>query len=185
MGALDQDDTKIALRRAMIERRARLTSGEVVMRSAAVCARVLALPEFATAERVVTYGPIGREVDPSAVVAAAVTRGTPVYRPVRARIAFVGDDVLTPEHGGRGILFLVPGVAFDERGVRLGRGDGWYDRALAPFPAAWRLGLAFEFQMLPVVPASASDVPMHRVVTEERVLGIGPGEPGTLRGNHT
>ncbi len=79
----------------------------------------------------------------------------------------------------------MPGVAFDVRGRRLGRGGGWYDRTLAPFDVAWRLGLAFDFQVVPALPAEPWDVGMHAIVTERRVLGTGSGEPGHLRGTET
>src|SRR5262249_61676779 len=68
------------------------------------------------------------------------------------------------------LCFLVPGVAFDGRGARLGRGGGWYDRALAGHPDAARLGLAYDFQVVPFVPEASWDVRMHVVVTETRVL---------------
>jgi 5-formyltetrahydrofolate cyclo-ligase len=71
------------------------------------------------------------------------------------------------------VLFLVPGVAFDPRGVRLGRGDGWYDRAFARHPGGVRLGLAYEFQVLADLPEAPWDVRMHGVVTDARVIDAG------------
>ena len=65
---------------------------------------------------------------------------------------------------------MVPGVAFDPRGVRLGRGAGCYDRALARHPTALRVGLAYEMQVVPSLPEATWDVPMDAVVTEARVL---------------
>ena len=72
--------------------------------------------------------------------------------------------------GTEGVVFLVPGVAFDPRGVRLGRGAGCYDRALARHPTALRVGLAYEMQVVPSLPEATWDVPMDAVVTEARVL---------------
>jgi 5-formyltetrahydrofolate cyclo-ligase len=73
-------------------------------------------------------------------------------------------------------LFLVPGLAFDAAGGRLGRGGGHYDATLAAMPLrAPRIGLAFEAQIVPEVPREAHDVALDAVVTEDRVLpGGGP-----------
>ena len=67
-------------------------------------------------------------------------------------------------------VVLVPGLAFDGRGGRLGRGAGYYDRALAPIGSvdARRalIGVALSIQIVPAVPMDARDVAVDRVVTE-------------------
>lgn len=64
-------------------------------------------------------------------------------------------------------LVLVPGVAFDRRGHRLGFGHGYYDRFLPGLPErARRVGLAFAGQVVEAVPADPWDVPLHQLVTE-------------------
>jgi 5-formyltetrahydrofolate cyclo-ligase len=68
-------------------------------------------------------------------------------------------------------LVVVPGVAFDAEGRRLGRGGGYYDATLALLPrGAARLGVAFEIQVVPAVPEEPHDVRLDGVVTEARVL---------------
>lgn len=63
-------------------------------------------------------------------------------------------------------LFLCPGLGFDEHGMRLGRGKGFYDRALTKAkPDAPRFGIAFKEQVVPRLPANSHDVPMTRLVT--------------------
>jgi 5-formyltetrahydrofolate cyclo-ligase len=70
-------------------------------------------------------------------------------------------------------LVCVPGVAFDTRGGRLGRGRGHYDATLALLPrSAFRVGLAFESQIVPAVPAEPHDERLDAVVTEARVLSV-------------
>lgn len=62
-------------------------------------------------------------------------------------------------------LVIVPGVAFDQKGRRLGRGKGCYDRFLSKLPKkAYSLGLGFDFQILPVVPTSCHDVSVNKVI---------------------
>ncbi len=62
-------------------------------------------------------------------------------------------------------LVVVPGLAFDKRGNRLGRGKGYYDRFLRTIPQdVPSIGLAFDFQVLPFVPSTATDVRVRRVI---------------------
>ncbi|TFH66780.1 MAG: 5-formyltetrahydrofolate cyclo-ligase [Gemmatimonadales bacterium] len=66
-------------------------------------------------------------------------------------------------------VFLVPGVAFDREGYRLGRGRGYYDRLLSQVPpAVFRIGLAFECQLVESVPREDHDQRMDLIVTEQR-----------------
>ena len=61
-------------------------------------------------------------------------------------------------------LAIVPGVAFDARGNRLGRGKGYYDRLLPRLPSTYKIGICFPFQLLEEVPAEAQDVRMDEVI---------------------
>ena len=187
----DHTDAKDALRRRLRTARANLSPRVAAERSAAVCARVMGLPAFTTARAVVAYAPVENEVDPASVVAAALADGKAVYYPRRAAdgLEFLQSDpaglqrrgfpVPEPVDGrplaveaGEDIAFLVPGIAFDPGGVRLGRGAGCYDRALARHPRAARIGLAYEMQLVASLPEAAWDIRMDAVVTEVRVLVV-------------
>ena len=63
-------------------------------------------------------------------------------------------------------MIIVPGVAFDRTGNRMGRGRGFYDRLLKSTPRAFKVGVAFNFQMVDRVPTEDFDVPMDAVLTE-------------------
>ena len=70
-------------------------------------------------------------------------------------------------------IVVVPGLAFDRRGNRLGHGFGYYDRFLGTLPESVpRVGLAWESQRIPEVPVDAWDVPVHALVTEEGVIRV-------------
>ena len=74
------------------------------------------------------------------------------------------NERLTPD------LVLVPGVAFDAKGGRLGRGKGFYDRWLQAHPTVVKVGVCFDFQIVPAIPMEAHDQTVDFVVTEKRTL---------------
>lgn len=64
-------------------------------------------------------------------------------------------------------MIIVPGVAFDSHNNRMGRGRGFYDRLLKSTPNAFKVGVAFDFQMFDAIPVESFDVPMNQVITEQ------------------
>lgn len=62
-------------------------------------------------------------------------------------------------------LIVVPGVAFDRDGNRLGRGKGYYDRLLPRIPSAYKIGICFPFQLVDEVPAEPFDIRMDEIIT--------------------
>jgi 5-formyltetrahydrofolate cyclo-ligase len=173
------EQAKHLLRRQLSAARSRLAAADAARLSLAICAATLTLPVFRAALHVVLYGAIGNEVDPASLASTAASLGKSVYYPVPYLDRFEfssprSDDpaseasLLAPET--RDVCFLVPGLGFDHRGVRLGRGSGWYDRALARHPRGVRVGLAYEFQLVPSLPEASWDIRMNAVVTESRVL---------------
>ncbi len=193
--------SKQALRSRVLAARGALGPAERLERSRAVTARLLDLELFHRCRSLALYAAIGAEVDTSEIAHAAASRGKRVAFPrvrggARAlRFAACALDELVPgPHGTREPppsapdveaadldLVLVPGVAFDARGGRLGRGGGHYDATLAALPrGVARLGLAFELQVVPAVPREAHDEPLDGVITEARVLFRLP--PGPAQG---
>jgi 5-formyltetrahydrofolate cyclo-ligase len=172
-------EAKEVLRRRMTATRREVplqTRGEW---SRAICRRVCGSEAFAEATHVVAYLPLGAEVDPHDAVAAVLATGRALYYPAsevdptlrRARSVAPPPAEVYGEADSLGfdtasVLFLVPGIAFDETGGRLGRGRGWYDRVLCRYAHAARWGLAFALQMVTRVPVDPWDVPMDAVVTE-------------------
>jgi len=68
---------------------------------------------------------------------------------------------------------LVPAVAFDRRGCRVGYGGGYYDRFLPGCPQAAKIGAAFARQIIAAIPADPYDVTVDRIVTEKGVISLG------------
>ncbi len=67
-------------------------------------------------------------------------------------------------------LVVVPGIAFDEKGNRIGFGKGFYDRFLKKVPDAFKIGLAFEIQIVKTIPKISTDIPVDKIVTEKRII---------------
>jgi 5-formyltetrahydrofolate cyclo-ligase len=181
-------------RRRIAEAVGRLSPAERAAKSAAVADRVLSLPETALARTVMAFLPLPDEIETRPLLAGLLAGEKRVWVPrtilsehrmfpVRLRSIDslrVGDYGI-PEPAGdergdpREIDFiLVPGRAFDARGNRLGRGAGYYDRFLTTISGRTVLcGACFDCQVLDSVPMEETDLPVHLVVTESRVLRAG------------
>jgi 5-formyltetrahydrofolate cyclo-ligase len=200
-------EEKRALRRAMSQRRQEVSPDERARVSAAVAARLGSLPEVvaASAPGGVIAGfvalPDKGELDPAPVLGAAHGRGAQValprvsVAPPRLRFhdvdpahtaALVGGPFgvrepapTSPEVDVTRIdVMILPGLAFDGEGRRLGYGGGYYDEAVGRMRAAghgFLVGVAYEFQIVDRCPAGVDDVAVDCVVTERRVLRCGGG----------
>jgi len=161
-------------------------------KSSAACKRLVELPEFRSARTVMVYLEIPHELVTADLVKAAIAAGktlvSPVVDPQRkifhaAILKNVDSDLFISIYGIREPMhspvwpaenidfIVVPAVAFDVHGNRLGRGGGYYDKFLSqPDVHAFKCGLALEEQLLPDVPTHDHDVPVDAVVTDTRTL---------------
>lgn len=82
----------------------------------------------------------------------------------------VGDfNILEPQneaYTGGYDLIIVPGVAFDRQGNRLGRGKGYYDRFLCQHRSVKKIGICFDFQLIDSVPVEENDIPMDEIISK-------------------
>ena len=164
--------SKKSLRQHIRQRKARHTDEELVALSQPIVEAVLADPRFQEAQTVLLYHSLPDEVYTPGLIAAALRMGKRVLLPVvisRTEME-ISDDfhILEPQ----GAAFtdyasvdcaIIPGMAFDAQGHRLGRGRGYYDRFLAQAADVYKLGLCFPFQLVEAVPCEATDVAMDRV----------------------
>lgn len=139
---------------------------------------------------VASYIPMGSEADPTAFAAAARAGGATLALP---HVATRGGEmrflewserdplpagaygIRQPDPDAREVrpdIVLTPLVAFDDALNRLGQGAGFYDRAFARLPDAWRLGIAWSVQQLLMIDVDPWDVPLHAVVTERGMVRV-------------
>lgn len=180
----------------MRARREALSADERRTRAAAACARLVALPEVGGVEgkAVAGYVAVRGELDPASALAGLGVRGATIVLP---RVVKPGKslDFLRVDSGtslqpgsygipepGRSLfrvvasavdIVIVPGLAFDAAGRRVGSGGGYYDHTFSSSAgrgAPRLIGFAYDFQIVERCPADEHDLPVHLVVTETRVL---------------
>ncbi|MFF5404107.1 5-formyltetrahydrofolate cyclo-ligase [Streptomyces misionensis] len=196
------DSDKRKLRRDLLSVRSGLPEDDVRESGRALAARALELPELARARTVAAYVSVGSEPGTGALLDALRARGTRVLLPVLLPDndldwgEYTGRESLARvQHGGKMALFepsgarlgpgavtgadvvLLPGLAVDARGMRLGRGGGSYDRVLARLERAGArprlVVLLYDAEVVDRVPAEAHDRPVHAVVTPSGVRRFG------------
>jgi 5-formyltetrahydrofolate cyclo-ligase len=186
-------ERKNAVRASMRAQLQALIDAERAARSTAACARILKSTAFQPALCVMLYIPLRSEIDVMSVALEAFRLGKVVCVPRIAdggksmhavEIKSIDDESMTSDalgvpvpRSGREImhesidLVIAPGVAFDVRGGRLGRGGGFYDRFLAKAHRhTATLGVCFDFQLLDEIPTEANDIPVQAVVTDRRAV---------------
>lgn len=140
---------------------------------------------FKKAKTVMFYVSLAKEVNTAEMIKEALILGKKIVVPVCAGNRKIAPCALLKlkgamRRGPYGILeparkkpvglsdldlVIVPGLAFDKAGRRLGRGKGYYDCFLAALPGRCRsVGLAYDFQILPSVPVADHDVNVHQVI---------------------
>ena len=181
--------TKSHLRKLCLARRARLSPSDRCRMSADIASHVSAMPAFQDSQTIMLYLALPQEVQTEALLAECHRKTKRIAVPVVTKRGLLAAQ-LRPEAklkpGSFGILepatdttiispeeidcVLVPGIAFDGRGARLGFGKGYYDHFLCGLTAAtYVCGLAFSSQIIERVPDMPHDVRMHWLVTEQGV----------------
>ena len=190
MRSADLKRQKRALRREARARRDGLSPGERERMSDEVAENVMALPAVENATTVMAFSSFGSEVDTGPVIERLERDGRRVALPrVEGRdivaVAYRSGDRVRPTSfgalepaGGERVapeeidVVIVPGLAFDRSGHRVGYGRGFYDRFLATLrPDALTVGICFSVQLRDEVPQGRDDRPVDLVVTEHGLNG--------------
>lgn len=187
---------KAELRKSMLLKRTMTPKELRASASRAAAERLFASEEWKVARSIALFRSIASkgEIDTAPIDAAARSRGMRVAYP-----ALVGEDIADASmvfrwvedpsalRGmGRGFaepsheaevaetidLIVVPGLAFDPAGYRVGYGAGLYDRTLPHYGSARTVGLAFDFQIVMELPRNEHDRPVQAIVTDQRVIRV-------------
>lgn len=192
--ATERSRAKAELRRAALERREALGADRRATAAAAIRERLGALSWIQGARTLLAYAAFGDEIDLDPLLEAHIARGVGVFlpwiadrRPPTLEVSRVTDlAALVPSSIGirepnparrrpgrvdRLDVVVAPGVAFDDRGGRVGYGGGYYDRLLPRLRQGTPVvAVAFDTQVVDEVPVGPGDVPVHVVVTETRTI---------------
>lgn len=191
-GGASARERKQELRAAALRKRRSIAPGQLAELSSKVEANLLSLVEYQAARLLVSYCAKDDEVQTRDIIEKALEEGKRVAVIVTdvpskmlsfSEIGSLGElapgpfGILEPRPGRlrpvpilQADVMLVPLVAWDEDGHRLGYGAGYFDRALAKAGKVTKVGLALESQRLSQIPESWHDVPLDVIVTEKRVV---------------
>ncbi|HBT96783.1 MAG TPA: 5-formyltetrahydrofolate cyclo-ligase [Desulfobulbaceae bacterium] len=190
------------LRQTILAARDALPPAERRAKSAAIAERLLARPEITASQHVMLYVSFRSEVETMELLHRLLTSGKkvslpfthvkekyldaiPVTDPATQLVPGYCDipepspearKTITPPEEIQAII--LPGSVFDLRGGRFGYGGGFYDRYVLQAPQAWRIGLAFEAQIVPKAPLQPHDQLLDLVITENRVIAGQRGGKG-------
>jgi len=181
---------KRSLRNSMLQHRQQMPEPEVLHRSFSAQQRLQSLAVYRKAQTVALYSPVHNEVltmqllrdllaNRRSVVMPRVVGEELEFHMVRSLddLAPGSFGILEPIEGTGQVaiheldLIVLPGVAFDRRGHRLGYGKGFYDRALKTAgDRGRRVGLAYDYQLVDQLPVFEHDMQLDLLVTETQVL---------------
>lgn len=190
---MDDLSSKTCLRKQVLKRRAHLTDEERSLGDTRLTETVTTHPQYVAAETVLLFAGYGSEVDTTGIIQDAWKKGKRVFLPkvaegsVEPTLVFYQVDHIEELHCGyRGIpepvgdtreyvlaehrvdktFVLLPGVAFDKNGNRMGYGMGFYDRFLAKHPALvpQTLAIGFACQMVEQVPVDKYDIKPNSIL---------------------
>lgn len=183
---------KTVVRQRLKEERSHLSIEDVLSLSDALQQRFLNSSLYSEAAVIAAYSSFKGEVDTSMLVNRAIADGKKIVMPkVSNDYASMDFIFIEGEHclseGAYGIkepifdesrvacksdidIIIVPGVAYDLKGHRMGMGKGYYDKALSGIDRERLVGFAYDFQILDEVPFEAHDISVGSVVTEKRIV---------------
>ena len=172
---------KKRLRELLAQKRRLLSKDEVAELSSKIVVAIEQMPCFQEAKTVLIYYPTHNEVDLLPLIKRYKKEKTflfpVVHRKAMVACPYEGNSKMhrgkfnipeptTPPYTGHIDMVLVPGVAFDKIGNRLGRGGGYYDRFIACLGRNTTLvGVGYDFQLVDKVPASRRDKKMQYIIT--------------------
>ena len=182
----DTDRSKKELRREYRSRRASIDTAQKAAFDNAICESIIASAEFLSADTLLTYYPIGSEIDITPIAERALSLGKSVaypvcdtesstltfkYIPALSELTVGSYSIPEPSESDEifrdktSALCIVPALAVDKSGVRLGYGRGYYDRFLKSFSGTAIVAIYTDL-ITDALPRDKYDIPLEFIVTE-------------------
>lgn len=174
---------KTELRQEIRNRKKMYTREQLADMSRAIIGRLIEHPRVLRAQTIMLYHSLPDEVDTHHCIDHLHALGKQIVLP---KVTGEGEMEIRRYHGPSSMqpgafgimepagdvftdydqidLAIVPGMSFDSKGNRLGRGKGYYDRFLAQVPQLYKLGVCFDFQKTDEVPCEKTDIQMDEVL---------------------
>ena len=187
-------EAKSEIRRNMVETIEKLPESEIIEKNRAIENRLFEFANFLEATIVLMYINRPGEVATERIIKKCYDFGKMIVLPVfntetsKATLMKVDNPDTDLVPGPRSIrepdgdkckavpiecidIAIVPGIAFDEKGCRLGTGEGYYDRLIPDLPVTTRkVALTMEEQMVPQIPMESHDKHVDIIITDERII---------------
>lgn len=183
---------KDALRQQMLELRNNIPKHKILKNNEKIKKRFFKLKEFSIADTLLFYVSYNNEVDTHNMIKKCISNDKRVIVPLtnkknRRLILSELKNWNDLNRGTYGIMeplneqikevplniidiIVVPGVAFDKSGNRIGHGLGYYDGLLKNSTKIIKIGLAFELQLVDKIPVESHDIRVNKIITEERTI---------------
>lgn len=180
------ETTKTRIRKQIRNQKKELSTEEITKRSHDITTRLVELSEYKAASRIYAYVSYNQEVSTFEFMEQVLKDGKTLLVPrvygEIMRYHEISDfaelkpgayGILEPDNNridavGQGFM-LLPGLAFDKMGHRIGYGGGFYDKYLKDHPGHYKTALAYEFQLLEEIPWEEHDIPVDCVITEKNI----------------
>jgi len=192
---MHEKKSQAIIRKRIQKIRESLDEAEIISKSLEVERNFFKLTELKSIKNLLIYMAGSKEVQTKRIINRCLKKNTTIYLPavdsLKGRISFYRVSNINNElkKGPFGIyqpklkeqnllkdenkidLIVVPGLAFDKRGGRIGSGKGYYDRFLATVPPSKSIiTLAFEYQIVDEIALFKQDIPVQKIVTEKRII---------------
>lgn len=180
---------KDKIRKKILLKRQALTTDQVTKLSSIIISKILRLKKIKDFQNYLIYLPTKNEVDTKLLIHFLIQNRKNIYVPalvendwtisqfksldglVKNKYKTLQPKKISAVSSNKIDVAIVPGVAFDKKGVRLGYGKGVYDNLLKKFKGL-KIGLAYEFQIVERLPAESHDLKTDLIVTEKQVVNL-------------
>ncbi|MBU4228648.1 5-formyltetrahydrofolate cyclo-ligase [bacterium] len=185
---------KEEIRRNTLKKRLSLSSEDIREKSRQVFLNLAETVEYRNSQNIMFYAATRSEVQTEEMIKMSIKMGKNIFVPIilpeciNLAPSKISDFDIELEKGKKGILepkkeyyrlfpsenidlIIVPGVAFDLSGNRIGRGFGYYDNFLRKVRSSAKIiALAFEMQIVKKIITDKNDIPVHKIITEKRII---------------